>query len=71
MLNNGLGVFKNATDFLPQELKPSPEYIMSSAIGDLNNDGVGDIVSAHSDGSPVSGYILLSRNAILVLRTDS
>ena len=62
LLNNGLGVFKNATDFLPQELKPSPGYIMSSAIGDLNNDGVGDIVSAHSDGSPVSGYILLSRN---------
>lgn len=62
LLNNGLGVFENATDFLPQELKPSPEYIMSSAIGDLNNDGVGDIVSAHSDGSPVSGYILLSRN---------
>ena len=62
LLNNGSGVFKNATDFLPQELKPSPGYIMSSAIGDLNNDGVGDIISAHSDGSPVSGYILLSRN---------
>jgi hypothetical protein len=47
LLNNGSGVFKNATDFLPQELKPSPGYIMSSAIGDLNNDGVGDIISAH------------------------
>ena len=62
LLNDGLGVFKNATDILPLELKPPSEYIMSSAIGDLNNDGVGDIVSAYSDGSPISGYILLSRN---------
>lgn len=64
LINNGKGFFKNLTDSLQGEMRPNSAYLMSSAIGDLNNDGIGDIVAAYSDGAPnnESGYIMMSKN---------
>ncbi|MDH4271231.1 MAG: VCBS repeat-containing protein [Candidatus Aminicenantes bacterium] len=61
-LNNGAGKFLNATDRLPEELRPDSTFIMTSSIGDLDGDGIGDIVAAYADGAPSnrSGYIMLS-----------
>ncbi len=64
-INDGTGHFSLATDQLPPELNDSAKpYLMSSAIGDLNNDGVGDIVAFYADTAPggSSGYIYLSRD---------
>jgi hypothetical protein len=62
-LNDGHGKFSNATAQLPLELRPNDIYIMTSLIGDLNGDGVGDIVAAYADGDlrGRSGAVLLSR----------
>ena len=64
LLNDGTGRFSNATAQLPNELRNSRIYIMSSAIGDLNGDGIGDLVVAYADGAPngESGYVWLSQN---------
>jgi hypothetical protein len=61
-LNNGAGKFLNATNQLPGELRPDSTYIMTSSIGDLDSDGIGDIVAAYAEGAPSnrSGYIMLS-----------
>lgn len=65
-LNDGTGMFTNATSFLPQELKPNHTYLMTTLIGDLDGDGIGDIVAAYADGAAnnSSGYILLSNNSV-------
>lgn len=64
LLNDGTGRFTNAAAQIPAELKPGPTYIMSSAIGDLDADGIGDLVVAYADGAPAnaSGWIWLSQN---------
>lgn len=61
-LNDGTGKFTNASNQLPQAMKPPQTYLMHSMIGDLNGDGIGDLVAAYADGVPgdKSGYILLS-----------
>ena len=64
LTNDGKGNFKNSSNLLPREMRPFDFYIMSSAIGDLNKDGIGDIVGMYSDGgpsNPKSGFILLSK----------
>jgi hypothetical protein len=64
-LNDGTGKFTNASSQLPQEMRPTDTYLMQSMIGDLNNDGIGDIVAAYADGAANnrSGYILLSNGS--------
>lgn len=65
LTNDGKGNFKNSSEQLPREMRPFEFYIMSSAIGDLNKDGIGDIVSMYADGgssNPKSGFILLSKS---------
>ncbi len=65
LTNDGKGNFKNSSEQLPREMRPFDFYIMSSAIGDLNKDGIGDIVGMYSDGgvsNPKSGFILLSKS---------
>ncbi len=61
-LNDGSGKFLNATQQLPKEMRPDATFIMTSSIGDLDGDGIGDIVAAYSDGDAanLSGYIMLS-----------
>jgi hypothetical protein len=63
-VNDGTGKFRNASASLPQEMRPTNTYLMSSMIGDLNQDGIGDIVALYADGAPMNrtGYILLSKN---------
>jgi hypothetical protein len=61
LLNNGDGSLRNRTDLLPAVLKKSTNFIMSSAAGDLNNDGVDDLIVSYS--SPEERYALLSTKA--------
>ena len=63
-LNDGRGNFTATTTQLPPEARPPETYVMSSAIGDLNDDGVGDFVICQSqDGGPRPlAHILLSKN---------
>ena len=63
LLNDGTGRFA-AYAALPTELKPGAHYIMSSVIGDLDADGVGDLVVSYSEGAAnnASGWIWLSQN---------
>ncbi len=63
-LNDGRGNFTATTTQLPPEARPTETYVMSSAIGDLNDDGVGDLVICQSQDSgprPLA-HILLSKN---------
>jgi len=62
-LNDGRGNFTPTTQ-LPAAARPTDTYVMSSAIGDLNDDGVGDLVVCQSqDGGPRPlAHILLSKN---------
>ncbi len=62
-LNDGRGNFTPITQ-LPSAARPADTYVMSSAIGDLNDDGVGDLVICQSqNGSPRPlAHILLSKN---------
>jgi len=64
LINDGTGYFQNRRMDMPEELRPTQAYIMSSAIGDLNNDGIEDIVTFYSDNNPlnISGYIWLSQD---------
>lgn len=64
-LNDGAGKFTNASSQLPQEMRPTHTYLMHSMIGDLDGDGVGDIVAAYADGAAnnQSGFILLSNRS--------
>jgi hypothetical protein len=63
-LNDGRGNFTATTTQLPPEARPPETYVMSSAIGDLNDDGVGDLVVCQAqDGGPRPlAHILLSKN---------
>ena len=47
--NNGAGVFANATGELPALARREDNYVMSSAMGDLDNDGKDDLVVAYAD----------------------
>jgi len=58
LLNNGDGSFRNATALLPEELKKIDSFVMSSTAGDLNGDGIDDIIVSYSD--PELRYALLS-----------
>jgi len=63
-LNDGKGSFQNRKMDLPEELRPSLANINSSVIGDLNNDGIEDIVTFYGEEHPlnISGYIWLSQD---------
>ncbi|PWE55247.1 hypothetical protein DEM27_17635 [Metarhizobium album] len=58
-LNDGSGHFTTHSELLPAEGKLDTAYPMSSAIADLDGDGVDDIVVAYSEGNPA--YVLYSR----------
>lgn len=58
-LNDGRGHFTTHAELLPAEGKLENPYPMSSAIADLDGDGVDDIVVAYSEGNPA--YVLYSR----------
>lgn len=57
-LNNGDGSLRNATDLLPETFKLKNNFLMSSAISDLNNDGIDDLIISYSE--PEMRYALLS-----------
>jgi len=63
-IGDGTGKFTPRNDLIPPEARPNLHYVMSSAIGDLDNDGVGDLVIGVADGQPaesaISGWIFLS-----------
>lgn len=63
-IGDGTGKFTVRNDLIPSEAGPGRHYVMSSAIGDLDNDGVDDLVIGVADGQPaasaVSGWIFLS-----------
>ncbi|MDO8539626.1 MAG: VCBS repeat-containing protein [Opitutaceae bacterium] len=63
-LNDGRGNFTPTTTQLPLQARPPETYVMSSAIGDLNDDGVGDLVvcPAKTAVSLPLAYVLLSKN---------
>lgn len=49
MLNNGQGQFTLASAQMPEEAR-SFSYVMSSGMGDLDNDGIDDLVVAYAEG---------------------
>lgn len=63
-IGDGSGRFNVRNDLLPLEARPGLHYVMSSAMGDLDNDGVDDLIIGVADGQPttpaVSGWIFLS-----------
>jgi hypothetical protein len=63
-VGDGTGRFVPRNDLIPPEAGPNLHYVMSSAIGDLDNDGVDDLVIGVADGQPaqtaISGWIFLS-----------
>lgn len=64
LLNDGTGKFTNGSAQMPDDVRNFRAQIMSSAIADLNGDGIGDLVAAYFDGAPngESGYVWLSQN---------
>lgn len=63
-IGDGTGKFTVRNDLIPTEAGPNLHYVMSSAIGDLDNDGVDDLVIGLADGQTtqpaISGWIFLS-----------
>ena len=49
MLNDGKGQFKLASAKMPEEAR-SFSYVMSSGMGDLDGDGIDDLVVAYAEG---------------------
>jgi hypothetical protein len=58
LINKGDGSFANRSNLLPAEMKPSHTMIMSSASGDLNKDGIDDLIISQAE--PELRYVLLS-----------
>lgn len=57
MLNDGKGQFKLASSKMPEEAR-SFTYVMSSGMGDLDDDGIDDLVVAYAEG--YGRYVFLS-----------
>jgi hypothetical protein len=57
MLNDGKGQFKLASSKMPEEAR-SFTYVMSSGMGDLDGDGIDDLVVAYAEG--YGRYVFLS-----------
>ena len=50
MLNDGKGFFTLASPRLPAEARDTRTHVMSSAMGDLDGDGIDDLVVAYFEG---------------------
>jgi hypothetical protein len=61
-INDGTGRFTNESQLLPQVMRPTGTYLMTSLIGDLDGDGKGDVVSAYAEAAGKSGYVYFTGN---------
>jgi len=52
LINDGTGRFADRSAVLPPEARRRDSYVMSSATGDFDGDGIKDLVVAYAEGSP-------------------
>ncbi len=56
MLNDGKGQFRLASSKMPEEAR-THNYVMSSGMGDLDGDGIDDLVVAYAEGYPRYAFL--------------